>query len=377
VGPPVALGAPSGDTATATSAAFAPPTQLGTYCFAAVYTPAGGSNYNSSSDNMTGIVDPNECFTVGAATPTLTTTVIAPVNPNVGNSWSDAATVTGNSAGGAPAGSVAFTFCRETAPSTPCSGGTPVGTVAAPTSVGDVSTFTLPTGDAQTPTAVGTYCYNTSYTASPGGNYSSVSVQSDTECFSVTAALSVTTTQQSASNSGSGSIVLGGSVTDTATVTGNTTGGVPTGIVTFFECGPMASPALCTSGTQVGTPMTLGSPNGDTSSATSTVFTPTAAGTYCFAAVYSPDGIANYTTSNDNVSGPVQGDECFVVTVVVTGAAATTPTTTTTTPPSVTVPAMAFTGADLSAIVASGLGFLGLGAFLVLLPRRREGRPSG
>jgi hypothetical protein len=317
---------------------------------------------------------------VSSATPTLTTTVIAPMNTTVGNSWNDAATVTGNAAGGAPTGSVAFTLCEETAPSTPCSGGTPVGTVSAPTSVGDVSTFTLPTSDAQTPTSPGTYCYNASYTATPGGNYSSVSVQSDTECFSVTPALSVTTTQQSTSLSGSGSIVLGGSVTDTATVTGNTTGGVPTGTVTFFECGPTASPAPCSSGTQVGTPMTLGSPNRDTSSATSTAFTPTAAGTYCFAAVYSPNGIANYTTSNDNVSGPVQAGECFVVTVVVTGAAATTPTTTTTTPttttttpPSVAVPAMAFTGADLSAMVASGLGFLGLGAFLVLIPRRREG----
>ncbi len=359
------------------------PTSPGTYCYNASYTATPGGNYSSvwqQSDS--------ECFTVcpgpASATPTLTTTVIAPMNTTVGNSWNDAATVTGNAAGGAPTGSVAFSLCEETAPSTPCSGGTPVGTVSAPTSVGDVSTFTLPTSDAQTPTSPGTYCYNASYTATPGGNYSSVGVQSDTECFSVTPALSVTTTQQSTSLSGSGSIVLGGSVTDTATVTGNTAGGVPTGTVTFFECGPTASPAPCSSGTQVGTPMTLGSPNGDTSSATSTAITPTAAGTYCFAAVYSPNGIANYTTSNDNVSGPVQADECFVVTVVVTGAAATTPTTTTTTPttttttpPSVAVPAMAFTGADLSAMVASGLGFLGLGAFLVLIPRRREGNPSG
>ncbi len=122
---------------------------------------------------------------VSSATPTLTTTVIAPMNTTVGNSWNDAATVTGNAASGAPTGSVAFTFCRETAPSTPCSGGTPVGTVSALTTVGDVSTFTLPTSDAQTPTSLGTYCYNAAYTATPGGNYSSVWQQSDSECFTV------------------------------------------------------------------------------------------------------------------------------------------------------------------------------------------------
>ena len=354
------------------------PTSPGTYCYNASYTATSGGYYSSvwqQSDT--------ECFTVcpAKATPTLTTTVTAPMNPTVGNSWNDAATVTGNAAGGAPTGSVAFTLCEETAPSTPCSGGTPVGTVTAPTSVGDVSTFTLPTADAQTPTSPGTYCYNASYTATSGGYYSSVWQQSDTECFSVIPALSATTTQQSTSASGSGSIVLGGSVTDTAVVTGNMTGGVPTGAVTFFECGPTASPALCTSGTQVGTAMTLGSPSGDTSSATSTSFTPTAAGTYCFAAVYSPDRSANYTSSNDNVSGSVQADECFVVTVVVTTAAPTTPTTTpptttlTTPPPSVTVPPLAFTGADVSDLVASGLGFIGLGGFLVLIPRRRIGKP--
>ncbi len=358
------------------------PTSPGTYCYNASYTATSGGYYSSvwqQSDT--------ECFTVcpAKATPTLTTTVTAPMNTTVGNSWNDAATVTGNAAGGAPTGSVAFTLCEETAPSTPCSGGTPVGTVTTPTSVGDVSTFILPTADAQTPTSPGTYCYNASYTATSGGYYSSVWQQSDIECFSVTPAPSVTTTQQSTSASGSGSIVLGGSVTDTAMVTGNMTGGVPTGTVTFFECGPTASLAVCNSGAQVGTPMTLGSPSGDTSSATSTSFTPTAAGTYCFAAVYSPDSSANYASSNDNVSGPVQADECFVVTVVVTTAVATTPTTpptstltttTLTTPPSsITVPPLAFTGADLSDLVASGLGFLGLGGFLVLIPRRRVGRP--
>ena len=316
---------------------------------------------------------------VTPATPTLTTTVIAPMEPAVGNSWNDTATVTGNAAAGAPTGSVAFTLCKETEPSTPCSGGTPVGTVTTPTSLGDVSTFTLPAADAETPTSPGTYCYNAAYTASSGGSYSSVWQQSESECFSVTPAPSVTTTQQSTSASGSGSIVLGGSVTDVATVTGNATGGAPTGTVTFFECGPAASPTLCTGGTQLGAPMTLNMSSGESSSVTSTSFTPTAAGTYCFAAVYSPDSTASYTSSSDNVSGPVQANECFMVTVVVTGAASSTPPPTptpTTTPPSVPVGNLAVTGADLSVLLASGLGVLGFGGFLVLMPRRRSNKPS-
>ena len=352
------------------------PTSVGTYCYNAAYTASSGGSYSSvwqQSDS--------ECFTVcppTTTTPTLTTTVITPMETTVGNSWNDTATVTGNAAGGAPTGSVAFTLCQETEPSTPCTGGTPVGTVSTPTSMGDVSTFTLPAADAQTPTSVGTYCYNAAYTASSGGSYSSVWQQSDSECFSVTPAPSVTTTQQSTSASGSGSIALGGSVTDTATVTGNATGGAPTGTVTFLVCGPAASPSQCGGGTQLGAPQALSVSSGDSSSATSTSFTPTAAGSYCFAALYRPDGTANYTSSTD-LGGPDQADECFVVTVVVTGVSSSTPSptpTSTMTPPSVPVGKLAVTGANLSVLLASGLGFLGLGGFLVLVPGRRSRKPS-
>src|SRR4029077_7465992 len=159
------------------------PSSPGTYCYNASYWATPGGNYSSvwqQSDN--------ECFTVcpvKAVAPTLTTTVIVPMNTTVGNSWNDIATVTGNDAGGAPTGSVALTLCKATGTSTPWSGGTPVGTVPTPTSVGDVSTFSLPAADAQTPSSPGTYCYNASYWATPGGNYSSGWQQSDNECFTV------------------------------------------------------------------------------------------------------------------------------------------------------------------------------------------------
>ena len=47
---------------------------------------------------------------------------------------------------------------------------------------------------------------------------------------------------------------LGGTLTDTATVTGTSVSGLPTGTVDFSVCGPIAAVALCTSSaTAVGT----------------------------------------------------------------------------------------------------------------------------
>ncbi len=115
---------------------------------------------------------------------------------------------------------------------------------------------------------------------------------------------STTKTQVSSS-----SVVLGASVTDTATVSGNATDGVPTGTVTFSECGPSSSEAVCSGGSTVGTPVTLSS----TGTATSAPFTPSAVGTYCFAAVYAPGPNSPYQVSNDNVEA-VEPNECVVVT---------------------------------------------------------------
>jgi fimbrial isopeptide formation D2 family protein len=284
---------------------------VGGYCFLVSYSATPGGNYNSVSAQ-----DDTECFTVTPATPALFTNEVTPTNTAVGNSWNDSATVTGNTTGGAPTGSVAFSFCKETTPGTPCTGGTVVDTLTTPTGTsGDISTYTLPNSDAETPGNVGTYCFNVAYSATGGGNYVSVEHQSDVECFTVTPAPSTTVTQQSTSDSGSGSINLGGTITDTATVTGNPTGGAPTGSVTFTVCGPTSSEAACSDGSNVGTePTALTKGSGDTSTATSPGFTPTAVGTYCFAAVYDPASDANYVTSNDNVSGDVQATECFLVT---------------------------------------------------------------
>jgi hypothetical protein len=204
------------------------------------------------------------------------------------------------------------------------------------------------------------------------------------------------TTQQSASSSGQGTIVLGGSVTDTATVT--STAGTPTGTVAFTECGPTSSAQPCSSGTAVGSavPLTNGT-------ATSAGFTPTQVGTYCFAAVYTPTSGSGFSSSQDNTSAAnASSAECFSVTAAVTPVVTTPPvstspsqtTPTATTPAPTTSPAatssatgagtavttsptIAFTGARLELEWILGLALTMLGAVLILTSRRRRPQHAG
>ena len=167
------------------------------------------------------LTNPQTCtINFVAATPGFTTAISPPSATSVGNTWSDTATVAGNSTGGAPTGTVSWTFCQESAPATPCTGGAGIGSTGTSVPSGNNSTFSLP--NPQTPSTVGTYCFNASYVATPGGHYLSVAQQSGTECFSVTAA-----TSSSKTTASPGSVVIGptGTATDAVTVTGNTTGG--------------------------------------------------------------------------------------------------------------------------------------------------------
>jgi hypothetical protein len=368
---PVTVTTSGSDTSTASSPMITP-TEAGTYCFGAVFTPSQ-TRYSGSSDNMSGDVVSDECFTVGPATPSIATTLVTPTDTTVGNVWGDSATVTGVAGGGAPAGSVNFSVCEVAAGDSTCtSGGTLVGTVDSPTSTdGNASTYDL---DATyTPANVGTYCFYSVYTPADSDNYTTAS--GPAECFHVTPADPQFGTQQSGSTTGVGTITLGGPVSDVASVIGNAVAGAPTGSVTFTQCSTGSSPAVCPSGTQVGTAKTL-TASGDTSTATSDAFTPTATGTYCFAAVYTPDAAANYVGADDNMSGTVSANECFNVTSVTT-----TPSTKPSTPASVvstpksTTPAIAFTGALLSQEWMIGLAALLLGTGLVVASRLRRRSP--
>jgi hypothetical protein len=107
-------------------------------------------------------------------------------------------------------------------------------------------------------------------------------------------------------------IALGGSVTDTAVVTGNAAHGSPTGNVNFFICGPDGY-IVCDPENGGGTPLpsnprplTPGPAN--TASATSGQFTATAPGRYCFRSVYT--GSLTYGASYD-----ANQNECFFVKV--------------------------------------------------------------
>ncbi|HWD52122.1 MAG TPA: hypothetical protein VG412_06960, partial [Acidimicrobiales bacterium] len=244
-----------------------------------------------------------------------------------------------------------------------------------------------------TPTQPGTYCFAAVFTPAAGSTYTGSSDnQSGTldasECFTATPAATVTTTIASVTN-----VILGpgGTVADSVAVAGVAPLGLPTGTVDFFVCGPMSAPALCTStATPLGT-VTLPSP-GDTgivSTGISLPFTPTAVGTYCFAAVFTPATGSVYGGSSDNQIGTIDASECFVADpvvvpnpptpsgpatpiAVVTGdaglAAAPIPTAA---PVPLITPALAFTGAWIMSAIQAGIAMIVFGALLTQATRRR------
>ncbi len=284
VGSPVTVSAAAANTATATSASFVP-TGTGYTCFAAVYS--GDTNYVESSHSGT-----DECVDVIAAganpvtTPTKTSIIL-------GQSNTDSVVVTGNATGGSPTGSVSFYECGPTLSAQSCTPGAAHalgGSQSLTPAPGDTATASSPTF---TPTGTGEWCFAVSYTGDP--NYASQFQAGTTECFSVTQAPTSTVTTPTHST-----LVLGSSDTDGVTVTGNGSGGSPTGSVSFYEC-PPASPtspaAPCTSTAHpVGTPVTLTAGAGNTATAASNSFAPTSTGYWCFAGVYSGDG--NYSGSD-------------------------------------------------------------------------------
>jgi uncharacterized repeat protein (TIGR01451 family) len=112
-----------------------------------------------------------------------------------------------------------------------------------------------------------------------------------------------------ATTSSASSVDFGGTVHDTATLSG--TAGAVTGTVTFFVCTPAqidAAQGCPTGGTQVGSPVTIVA--GSATSANYTVgTTAAAAGKYCWRAVYTPDADSDYLgASHSNNS-----TECFTV----------------------------------------------------------------
>ena len=259
--------------------------------------------------------------------PTLATQASTNGSVTPGSPVHDTATVTVSGPNPDDAtGTVDFFLCADTdAPFEPpdCStDGTPAGTDVpladtsnpANTHDGISGADSSDVNTAASPLAPGAYCFAavadlTNYDDPPRAT------NLTTECFTVAKIPSSTvTTPVDGSGVETHSIALGGSIRDKAVVTGTVAGGIPTGTVDFFVCGPtaLASTDLCTTGgTPVaGNPVTLDAGNAGPppfATAISGVVTPSTVGRYCFRADYG--GSTVYEPSSDSGA-----NECFLVT---------------------------------------------------------------
>jgi len=174
VGGPITVLVATADTAFAESASFTP-TSTGYWCLAGYYS--GDSNYSSSSDTSV-----DECVTVTKAT---SSTVTRPTSTGIllTKTNTDNVTVTGNSAGGAPTGTVTFYECGATTAEAACTSKShKVGTAVTITPQGS-NDYSDAVSASFKPTAVGYTCFGAYY--SGNSNYSASSDTLKTECFYV------------------------------------------------------------------------------------------------------------------------------------------------------------------------------------------------
>ena len=240
---------------TATSGSFAPAAP-GTYFWTAVYTGDVNNNQVTSACNA-----PNESAIITKAGPTISTQASA--GGPVGSSVTDTATLSG---GASPTGTVTFRlFSNNTC------------TTQVFTSTNALVGATATSGSF-VPAAPGTYFWTAVYNGDAKNNTATSACLAPNESAVITKASPTISTQASPGN------LLGAPVRDVATVSG---GASPTGTVTFR----LFSNNTCT--TQVFTstnPLAGGT-------ATSGWFTPAAAGTYYWTAVYNGDAKNNTATS--------------------------------------------------------------------------------
>ena len=170
VDPGETLVAGAGDSASATSVNVTP-TGAGTWCFSAVY--GGDTNYSASADNTDATtLDSDECVLVTTAASS-TAGAVSSTKGTVGTPLTDVATVTGNSAGGAPAGSVRFFVCGPVGAAATCaSTASPLGTSALKAAGTDTASAT---SSSFTPGTTGVYCFAAVYVPS-GSDYAPSSI---------------------------------------------------------------------------------------------------------------------------------------------------------------------------------------------------------
>jgi hypothetical protein len=235
----------------------------GTYTWQAVYS-GDRNNHSIATSCASGRV------TIAKASPTLTTTPSPAVGP--GGDVSDAASVTG---GFNPGGSVHFVLYGPSSPN--CTG----------KSISS-STGNLKGGNASSSSVLVTTPGTYNWVATYSGDINNTTETSACGAESVTVSATPTLT-----TTASAAVDLGGSVSDTATLSG---GNNPTGTITFNLFGP--GNGTCSGASIFTAPATVNG-NGNYSSGP---YTPTAAGTYNWTATYSGD--ANNQVANDGCGAP-------------------------------------------------------------------------
>ncbi|GAC1338488.1 MAG: hypothetical protein NVSMB29_04350 [Candidatus Dormibacteria bacterium] len=243
-------------------------TSIGTYRFVASYS---GDVNNEAVKTSCG--DRDENTTVSKATPTISTQASA--GGVLGGSIHDTATLSG---GGHPTGTITF---RAYGPNdhTQCDSTPAFTSVQVVSGDGDYTSADF------TPSAVGTYRFVASYSGDANNNATS------TACGDPKESSTIITTKAKAKlvTQASKSVPLGGSISDTATLSG---GFSPTGTITFRAYGPNDRTECDT--TAVFTSVKTVSGNGNY---TSDPFTPSAPGTYQFVAAYNGDANNNAATT--------------------------------------------------------------------------------
>jgi hypothetical protein len=261
-------------------------TSAGRYCWRAEFTSGTTGVPNDKDSRAT------ECFEVRPVTPTLTTN--ATVSVEIGNPISDTATLSGTAnqpgtpvinpttAGGPAGGTITF---RLYGPGDTNCTGTPVFTSLAIPVSGDNNNYN--SGNF-TPTSAGTYRWTAVYSGdSPN------TLGANSPCNAANETTVVNPRQPTIlTNATAGPVPLGSSIDDTATLanTAPKPNGDPAGgTITFTAYGPHANTTTCTTVAYTSVVNVSGNGNYTASSGTGGTFTPTAAGTYNWIAVYSGD----------------------------------------------------------------------------------------
>lgn len=223
----------------------------------------------------------------------------------------DSAVVSINGGTATPAGSVAFSLCKVDSPGLCTTGGTSVGSVNL-SGASYPATVASPTAYV---TSVGRYCWRAVYSGDTANGIPGSSDSSASECFTVNPVNAALTT-----TAGAG-VFLGGTVSDSATLSGlatqpaspvinltGTAGPAAGGSVTFKLYGPddCSTLAYTSAAVPVSGNGSYGTP--------SPQFEPTAAGTYHWVAVYS--GSAPNTGGTSHNTGCTDDHEDVVVSTV-------------------------------------------------------------